>query len=31
VGNTPEQATRLVNDEIARWRTVMENAGIKPE
>jgi tripartite-type tricarboxylate transporter receptor subunit TctC len=31
VGNTPEQATKLVNDEIARWRDVMQKAGIKPE
>jgi tripartite-type tricarboxylate transporter receptor subunit TctC len=31
VGNTPEQATKLVNDEIARWRAVIQDAGIKPE
>jgi tripartite-type tricarboxylate transporter receptor subunit TctC len=31
VGNTPAQATKLVNDEIGRWRTVMQHAGIKPE
>lgn len=31
VGNTPEQATKLVNDEIARWGAVIKSAGIKPE
>jgi tripartite-type tricarboxylate transporter receptor subunit TctC len=31
VGNTPAQAAKLVNDEIERWRAVMQKAGIKPE
>lgn len=31
VGSTPAQAARLINDEMARWRAVMEKAGIKPE
>jgi tripartite-type tricarboxylate transporter receptor subunit TctC len=31
VGNTPEQATKLVNDEIARWAAVIKSAGIQPE
>jgi len=31
VGSTPEQATKLVRDEVARWHAVMEKAGIKPE
>jgi tripartite-type tricarboxylate transporter receptor subunit TctC len=31
VGNTPEQATKLVNDEIARWSKVIKEADIKPE
>jgi tripartite-type tricarboxylate transporter receptor subunit TctC len=31
VGNTPAQATKLVNDEIERWREVIQRAGIKPE
>ncbi|CAM3583702.1 tripartite tricarboxylate transporter substrate binding protein [Bordetella sputigena] len=31
VGSTPEQAAKLVRDEIARWHAVMEKAGIKPE
>jgi tripartite-type tricarboxylate transporter receptor subunit TctC len=28
VGNTPAQATRLVNDEIERWAAVIKTAGI---
>jgi tripartite-type tricarboxylate transporter receptor subunit TctC len=31
VGNSPAQATRLVSEEIARWREVIQKAGIKPE
>jgi tripartite-type tricarboxylate transporter receptor subunit TctC len=31
VGNTPEQATQLVDQEIARWGAVIRKAGIKPE
>jgi tripartite-type tricarboxylate transporter receptor subunit TctC len=31
VGNTPAEATKLVNDEIARWGAVIKSAGIKPE
>jgi tripartite-type tricarboxylate transporter receptor subunit TctC len=31
VGNTPAEATKLVNDEIDRWASVVKTAGVKPE
>jgi tripartite-type tricarboxylate transporter receptor subunit TctC len=31
VGNTPEQAAKLVTDEMARWAAVVKSAGIKPD
>jgi tripartite-type tricarboxylate transporter receptor subunit TctC len=31
VGNTPAEATKLVNDEIDRWASVVRTAGVKPE
>lgn len=31
VGNTPQEATRLVNDEIERWAAVIKSAGIKAD
>jgi tripartite-type tricarboxylate transporter receptor subunit TctC len=31
VGNTPGEATKLVNDEIDRWASVVKTAGVKPE
>ena len=31
VGNTPAEATKLVNDEINRWASVVKTAGVKPE
>ena len=31
VGNTPDAAAKLVNEEIERWATVIQTAGIKPE
>ena len=31
VGNTPAEATKLVNDEIDRWASVVKAAGVKPE
>jgi tripartite-type tricarboxylate transporter receptor subunit TctC len=31
VGNTSEQAEKLVRDEIVRWAAVIKNADIKPE
>jgi tripartite-type tricarboxylate transporter receptor subunit TctC len=31
VGNTPEQAARFLNDEIAKWAKVINTAGVKAE
>ncbi|HEY4373893.1 MAG TPA: tripartite tricarboxylate transporter substrate binding protein [Burkholderiales bacterium] len=31
VANTPEQSTKLVSDEIARWTAVIKKAGIKAD
>jgi tripartite-type tricarboxylate transporter receptor subunit TctC len=31
VGNTPEQATKFLADEIAKWSKVITTAGVKPE
>jgi tripartite-type tricarboxylate transporter receptor subunit TctC len=31
VGNTPEQAAKLVADEMVRWAAVVKSAGIKPD
>jgi len=31
VGNTPEQATKFLADEIAKWSTVITKAGVKAE
>ena len=31
VGNTPEQATGFLNDEIAKWAKVINTAGVKAE
>jgi tripartite-type tricarboxylate transporter receptor subunit TctC len=31
VGNTPEQAGKFLEDEIAKWRTVINTAGVKAE
>jgi len=31
VGNTPEQAGRFLDDEIAKWAKVINTAGVKPE
>jgi tripartite-type tricarboxylate transporter receptor subunit TctC len=31
VGNTPAQATKLVNDEMDRWAAVIRTAGIKAD
>jgi tripartite-type tricarboxylate transporter receptor subunit TctC len=31
VGNTPEQATAFLNDEIAKWAKVINTAGVKAE
>jgi tripartite-type tricarboxylate transporter receptor subunit TctC len=31
VSNTPAEATKLVNDEIDRWASVVKTAGVKPE
>ncbi len=31
VGNTPEQAGKFLEDEIAKWSKVIKTAGIKPE
>ena len=30
VGNTPQEFAQLINTEIARWKTVVKSAGIKP-
>jgi tripartite-type tricarboxylate transporter receptor subunit TctC len=31
VGNTPAQATKLVEDEIQRWSALIKAANIKPD
>lgn len=31
VGNTPEQAAKFLDDEIAKWSKVIKTAGVKPE
>jgi len=31
VGNTPEQAARFLDDEIAKWARVINAAGVKAE
>ncbi|MDQ6916567.1 MAG: tripartite tricarboxylate transporter substrate binding protein [Pseudomonadota bacterium] len=31
VGNTPEEARKFLDDEIAKWATVISTAGVKPE
>ncbi len=31
VGNTPEQARKFLEDEIAKWSKVIKTAGVKPE
>jgi len=31
VGNTPEQAAKFLDDEIAKWSKVIKVAGVKPE
>jgi tripartite-type tricarboxylate transporter receptor subunit TctC len=31
VGNTPEQAAKFLNDEIAKWAKVINTAGVKAE
>jgi tripartite-type tricarboxylate transporter receptor subunit TctC len=30
VGNTPQEFAQIINTEIARWKTVVKTAGIKP-
>jgi len=30
VGNTPQEFAQIINTEIARWKTVVKSAGIKP-
>ena len=30
VGNTPQEFAQIINSEIARWKTVVKSAGIKP-
>ena len=30
VGNTPQEFTQIVKSEIARWKSVVKAAGIKP-
>jgi len=30
-GGAPERVTRLVTSELARWRTIIEKAGLKPD
>jgi tripartite-type tricarboxylate transporter receptor subunit TctC len=31
LGTTPEQASRYLDDEIAKWAKVITTAGVKPE
>jgi tripartite-type tricarboxylate transporter receptor subunit TctC len=31
VGNTPDQAARFLDDEIAKWAKVITTAGVKAE